>query len=75
MEQAEEAIVSKGNIGSSAVKAEKRQPSLASVASKDPTKYRAYCLLYEFISKKDGILKTLNLPTYKVPLESIRPLP
>ncbi|TNV87395.1 hypothetical protein FGO68_gene4584 [Halteria grandinella] len=67
LEQAEQAI--------NKVKVEKRQPGLASVANKDPTKYRAYCLLYEFISKKDGILKTLNLPTYKVPLESVRPIP
>lgn len=78
LEEAEDAIVNKGQPGNpvvQAVKPEKKQPGLASVASKDPTKYRAYCLLYEFISKKDGILKTLNLPTYRVPLDSIRPLP
>ena len=30
-------------------------------------KKKAYCLLYQFISKRDSILRNLDLPSYEVP--------
>lgn len=33
----------------------------------DYIKYRAYCLLYDFMTKKEQTLKPLNLPSYAVP--------
>lgn len=40
----------------------KPSSSLAQAATQDPNKYRAYCLLYEFQSKKEQTMKPLNLP-------------
>jgi len=30
-------------------------------------KKKAYCMLYQFINKRDQILRNLDLPTYQVP--------